>query len=103
MSPADALRNTIAALETVLAQQRAALAVLESDADAGAPDDAHVTIREICGALDLKYDAARARVSRAGVGRKIAGTVYVPRAWLTEQLLDVRSVRSVSEQGSHDA
>ena len=61
-----------------------------------------VGIKEIARALNLSYDAARMRVSRADVGRQFGNATYAPREWLDAQLATVRSVRSLSEQRCAD-
>jgi hypothetical protein len=70
-------------IQIVAAELQALDAGLRGEAaDAGPTDDEMVSITEIAKAMRTTKDAARKQLKRAGVGVRIAGRLYAPRAAL---------------------
>lgn len=106
MTPADRLREKARAMRAAVDRDARELEALADEMDGASATgelSAWASVREVQSALGLTYDAARMRVDRDGAGRTVAGQKLVSRAWLTAQIDDVRSVRSVAEQPSDRA
>jgi hypothetical protein len=93
MTPADAIRESIAALEAALAAQRAALAELDAQPHAAPPPrpasliGANLkTVKEAAGMLGFSEKTVRKIAPAIGAERRLARRIFVDMNVFAEQL-----------------
>jgi hypothetical protein len=98
VTPADRLRQQAAELLQIAAALDATMAAA-SDSGASESDENFqlVSLREASRELGCSYDALRIRAARAHATVSVGSASYVRRHWLSAQIRNVRSVRSVAE------